>query len=104
MTERINSAPEGWSVRHRPAVVAALLFPLVLAGLLIVAGWFYDRHLRPSTRQPVAPFPAPGLETFIHEGAQDPHRPRAQPHAEARLAAAKRAVLRDGIAGWERKP
>lgn len=104
MDERREAVPEGWSVRHRPAVIAALAVPLVLAVLLIVAGWFYDRDLRPTIRQSVTPFPAPGLETFIHDGAQDPYRPRSPVKPDPAIATAKRAIVRDGIVGWKQQP
>jgi len=104
MDERPEAEPEGWSVRHRPPLIAAVAVPAVLAALLMGAGWLYDRELRPSTRQPVTPFPAPGLETFIHDGTQDPHRQPARVEPDAQLAAAKHAVVADGIAGWERRP
>lgn len=104
MVERPEAIPESWSVRHRPAVVAAVAVPVLLAGLLLAGGWLYDRDLRPSTRRPVTPFPSPGLETFIHDGTEDPYRPRVGTLPDPRIAAAKRAVVEDGIAGWERQP
>ena len=104
MVERPEAVPEGWAVRHRPAVIAAVAVPLVLMLILLAAGWLYDRELRPSTRQPVTPFPAPGLETSIHDGAQDPYRPRVKAVHDSQVTAAKRTVVQDGIAGWERQP
>lgn len=104
MDERPAAAPEGWSVRHKPAVIAAVATPLLLALLLVVAGWFYDRDLRPATRAPTTPFPAPGLETAIHDGARDPHRPPVVVEPDMQVRAAKRAVLAEGIAGWDRRP
>ena len=91
---------EGWSVRHRPAMIAALAVPCGLAALLFAAGWFYERDLRPGARQPVTPFPAPGLETFVHDGARDPHRPLPPVRRDARIAAAKRAVAAGSLTGW----
>lgn len=96
-----DRAPEGWGVRHRPAVIAALATPMVLALLLFAAGRFYIRDLRPATRQPVHVQPAPGLETYIHDGVNDPERPPARPRADPRIKAAKRSVVRTGLAGWD---
>ena len=104
MDERPAAAPEGWHVRHRPAVIAGLATPLALVVLLLVTGWLYDRHLRAKTQQPVTTFPAPGLETFIHDGTKDPYRLQRKPQPDAAVTAAKRAVVADGIAGWERQP
>jgi len=104
MDERPEEAAEGWSVRHRPAVIAGLATPVVLLVLLLVSGWLYNRELRPATRQPVTAFPAPGLQTFIHDGTQDPYRPRIKAQPDAQVMAAKRAIVADGIAGWERQP
>ena len=101
MTDRSDVDAEGWAVRHRPAVIAAVAVPCGLAACLFAAGWLYDRDLRPAARQPVTPFPAPGLETEIHDGARDPHRPLAPVRSDPRIAVAKRAVVGSGIAGWE---
>lgn len=97
MAER---GPEGWGVRHRPAVIAALATPTLLALLLFGAGRFYIRDLRPGTRQPVHTQPAPGLETYIHDGVRDPERPLPHPRADPRIEAAKRSVTRTGLPGW----
>jgi hypothetical protein len=94
-------APEGWGVRHRPAVVAAVATPVVVALLLLAAGWFYTRALKPETRAPVHTFPAPGLESYIHDGVNDPQRPPPRPRADPRIEAAKRSVAQGGLAGWE---
>lgn len=96
-----DAEPEGWGVRHRPAVIAALVTPPTLALLLAAAGWFYVRDLRPATREPVHIQPAPGLETYIHDGVNDPQRLPPRPRTDPRLAAAKRAVVADGLPGWE---
>jgi len=103
MDERPAAAPERWDVRHRPALIAGLATPVVMLALLLVSGWLYNRNLRPRTQQPVTAFPAPGLQTFIHDGVEDPYRLRPRTRPDAQVAAAKRAVVADGIAGWERQ-
>ena len=103
MDERPAAAPEDWEVRHRPALIAGLVTPAILLVLLLAAGWLYNRNLRPKTGQPVTAFPAPGLQTFIHDGVKDPYRPRLRDTQDAQIAAAKRAVVADGITGWERQ-
>ena len=99
MAER-DDRPEGWDVPHRPAVIAAIATPAVLLALLIAAGIFYDRDLRPGTTQPVKAQPAPGLETYIHDGANDPYRPKAIAPRDPAFAAVKRGLVADGLPGW----
>lgn len=96
-----DTTPEGWGVRHRPAVIAAIVAPLALGLLLLIAGWFYTARLKPQIRQPVHAFPAPGLETYIHEGARDPYIPPKRPRADPAVTAAKRSVAKTGLPGWE---
>ncbi|SEM57245.1 hypothetical protein SAMN05192583_0680 [Sphingomonas gellani] len=103
MAER-DDVPEGWSVRHRPALVAALATPLVLTVLLAIAGWLYCERLRPVVRQPVTAFPAPGLETFVHDGVADPYRPSRHTRPDPTIAAAKRSVVDGGIRDWQGRP
>ena len=103
MDERPAASPEEWHVRHRPALIAGLATPVVLLVLLLITGWLYNRNLRPLTQQPVTAFPAPGLQTFIHDGVEDPYRPRPRATPDAQVAAAKRAIVADGIPGWERQ-
>ena len=93
-------APEGWHVPQRPAFIAAVAVPLVLLIVVAAAGRLYDRHLRPAHRQPVTTFPAPGVETFIHDGVRDPVRHPAPPAQDAAVAAAKRQVAAQGLADW----
>lgn len=101
MAER---GPEAWGVRHRPAVIAALATPALLALLLLGAGRLYIADLRPATRQPVHTQPAPGLETYIHDGVGDPERPPPRPRTDPRIEAAKRSVARTGLPGWGAAP
>lgn len=96
----VDDAPEGWHVRHRPAVLAAATTPLILGLLLFGAGQLYVRKVKPATRQPVHVFPAPGLETYIHDGANDPKRVPPRLRRDGSIAVAKHAVVRDGLAGW----
>lgn len=95
-----DDAPEGWEVRHRPALIAAVAMPAVMLALLLVAGHFYDADLRPKTWRPIVTQPAPGLETYIHDGGKDPHRPHRVARPDPSIAAAKRAVAAEGLPGW----
>lgn len=101
MGDETDDAPEGWRVRQRPAVIAGVATPIVLLGLLVFAAQFYDKDLRPSQRPRVTAFPAPGVETFIHDGVEDPNRRTRRIPTDPRIEAAERAVARDGLAGWE---
>ena len=101
MTEGRASEPEGWQVRHRPALIAALAVPVALLTLLIAASFAYNRTIRPNTFQPVTTLPGPGLETFVHDGVEDPRRPAVRTRPDPQVQAAKRAVVREGLAGWE---
>ena len=100
MTEDRNAEPEGWQVPHRLGLTAALAIPVALLALLIVAGFGYNRTIRPAPLQPVTTFPGPGVETFVHDGVEDPQRPHVRTQADPRVQAAKRAVVRDGLAEW----
>lgn len=96
-----DPAPEGWSIpQARPAVVAVAALALLLI-MLLVAGWFYRQNLQPRRHQPVTTFPAPGIEAFIHDGAADPHRPQPKVRPDPAIETAKRAVVADGLSGWE---
>lgn len=91
---------EGWSVAQRPLTIAALGVPVLLLTALLVAGWFYDRDLRPAAHRVVTTFSAPGVEAFIHDGTRDPHRPPTPPHVDRSVEAAKRAVVASGLPGF----
>lgn len=91
---------EGWRVSQRRGFIAAALVPLVLGLCVVGAGRLYDRNLRALHRQPVTTFPAPGVETFIHDGQGDPKRPPHAAPADPTLAAAKRAVVAGGLPDW----
>lgn len=93
--------PEGWDVRHRPALIAAAVLPTVIFALLLIAGHFYNADLRQKTWRPVTGFPRPGLETFIHDGGEDPRRPHPIARPDPSIAAAKHAVATQGLPGWE---
>lgn len=92
---------EGWVVPQRRGFLAAVLIPLGLALCVVGAGRLYDRHLRARHWQPTSTFPAPGVETFIHDGRGDPERPQSRPPADPTLAAAKHAVATAGLPGWD---
>jgi hypothetical protein len=91
---------EGWTVAQRRGFIAAVLTPLVLALCVVGAARLYDRYLRPQHRQPIATFPAPGVETYIHDGVGDPKRTPRRAAADPALAAAKRAVVAAGLPNW----
>jgi hypothetical protein len=93
-----DDAPEGWHVPQRPAMIAAVAAPLTLLAVVSGAGWLYTHTLKPVPRQPIA-LPAPGVESYIHDGARDPVRREAKPKRDARIEAAKRAVVAQG---WSR--
>ena len=101
MAEERDGEPEGWQVKHRPGVIAAMAIPVTLLALLIAAGFVYNRTIRPNAFQPVMMFPGPGLETRVHDGVEDPRRPSIRARPDPQVDAAKRAVARDGLAGWD---
>lgn len=93
--------PEGWAVPMvKPLAAAGATLGMLLA-MLTLAGWVYHKHLQSHRFQPLATFPAPGVETFIHDGTRDVDRPPPPPRADADLEQAKRAVVAGGIPGWE---
>lgn len=100
MADANDDTPEGWGVRQKPALIAGLATPVLLLIALLVAGWFYDRDLRPKTQQPIVSFPAPGLETFVHDGVQDPQRPAGPATPLPAIEQAKRSVVSGGLVGW----
>lgn len=87
---------ETWRVPQRaPAIAAAAL--LVLVAILLVLAWrVYAGSIAPTRHPPLTTFPAPGVETFVHDGVRDPERPRAAPTPDRALAAAKAAVVAEG--------
>jgi len=90
-----DDTPEGWHVPQRPAMIFAVAAPLTLLAVAAGAGWLYDRDLAPK-RGPVTPFPAPGVESFVHDGGNDPVRPASKPKRDAPVEAAKRAIVANG--------
>jgi hypothetical protein len=90
-----DDAPEGWQVPQRRAVIAAIAAPLTLLALVAGAGWLYERDFAVRQR-PVTAFPAPGVESYVHDGARDPERPELKPQRDAQVDAAKRAVVAGG--------
>lgn len=95
MAER-DDEPEGWAVRTRPAYIAAAVTPVMLLVGVLAAGWGYTKYLQPETRQGVKPFPAPGIESYIHDGLGDPERVRPRTKTDAAVETAKRAAIAEG--------
>jgi hypothetical protein len=91
-----DDTPEGWQVPQRIPMIAAAVIPLVLLILLLGSAWFYDRDLAPTRRAPTHSFPAPGIETYVHGGARDPHDAVVYPGPDPRIEAAKHAILAQG--------
>lgn len=81
---------------QRTPALAAIGLLSVIATLLVLAGHVYDTHIAPRHRAPVSTFPAPGVETYVHDGALDPERPRPHATVDPALAAAERAVVAEG--------
>lgn len=102
MAEREKPRHEGWQVAQRPAVLGAVLVPLGLLGSLLLAGRAYEGKIEPRHFQPVRTFPAPGVETFIHDGTGDPHRPKSRPAPDRGVEAAEREIVQEGLPGWTR--
>ncbi len=99
MAER-DRTPETWRVPFARGLLIAVAMPLVLLASLVVAGLVYDRTLRPLTAFEVAPLPTPQLETRINIPTVDPRRAPEPRSADARIAAAKKAVVLTGLRGW----
>lgn len=95
MAEQDDAAPEGWQVPQGRALLAMLLIPLLLALAVWGSARVYDRRVKPRLYRDVATFPAPGIETYIHDGESDPVRTPARPHADAAIEAAKRSLVAD---------
>lgn len=95
-----DPAPEGWGIPTRTATRALVAVPLFLLAMLSLAVWFYDGHLRPTRARPVTPFPAPGIETYVHPGQGDPDMPTPRPAPDAHVRAAMREVAAEGLPGW----
>jgi hypothetical protein len=93
-----DDAPEGWHVPQRRAMIFAAVAPLTLLAVVAGAGWLYRRDLAPHYA-PVIPLPAPGIESFPHDGGNDPVRPAPQPKRDAPVEAAKRAIVAQG---WQK--
>lgn len=93
-----DDAPEGWQVPQRRAMIAAILAPVTLLVVVVGAGWLYEHGIK-GQRPSVTPFPAPGIESYVHDGVRDPERPAPRAQHDARIGAAKRAIVADG---WPR--
>jgi hypothetical protein len=92
--------PEGWQVPFRRTATIAGIVPFVLLALLALAGWAYDRTLRPRTMFDVSPLPAPALETRVNTPGGDPQRAAHPTPPDPRIAAAKARVATQGLADW----
>lgn len=99
MAERADDGPEGWRVPQRVPMIAAAAVPLGLLALLSLAGRFYELRLAPPHPAATA-FPAPGIETFLHDGVRHPAAPQPKPAPDPAIAAAKRLVIAEGLPGW----
>lgn len=87
---------ETWRVPQRAPAIAAVALLVLVAVLLLLAWRVYARDIAPKRHAPTTTFPAPGIETFVHDGVRDPERPRATPTPDVTLTAAKRAVVAEG--------
>lgn len=97
MTEHSHDPPpESWDVPQRRAMIVAVSVPVALLAMLFLAGRLYDRDLRPQHLRPVTAFPAPGLESAVHDGGGDPHRIPDSARGEPAVEAAKRDVVAEG--------
>lgn len=92
--------PENWTVPEVKPLGVALATLGMLIAVLLLAGWFYRQRIEPKRQQPVRTFPAPGVETFTHDGAHDPDRLRLPLPADPAVEAAKRQVVAEGLPGW----
>ena len=101
--EREEDAPEGWHVPQRPVMIAAVLVPLTLLVLLLAAGAWYDRSVRPQRIAPVHSFPAPGIEAFAHDGLMDRGRRTRPGPVDASIARAEAEVAASGLPGWDKR-
>ena len=95
-----SAHPQGWQVPQRTPVLVAVAVLALLLALLGVAGWVYRSTLAPQHTQPMHSFPAPGVESFVHDGVEDPHTPSSPPRRDPAIEAAKRDIVAHGIAGW----
>lgn len=102
MAERPDAEPEGWHVPQRAPMIAAAVLPLLLLVLLAIAAHVYATHWEGERNRAPKIFPAPGIESYIHDGPLDPDRAPARPAPDPAIVAAKRAVVTQGIAGWHR--
>lgn len=93
---------EGWRVAQRRPLFAALTTLAFVAVMLGVAGYAYERTIAPKRTLSVQPFPAPGIESAIHDGAGDPVRPQPAVRPDREIEAAKDAVVAEGLPGWRR--
>lgn len=92
--------PEGWGVPTASATRILIAVPLVLLAMLSLAAWFYEGHLKPARARPVTPFPAPGIETYVHPGQGDPDMPAPHPSPDPHVQTAAREVAAEGLPGW----
>lgn len=90
---------EGWHVPQRLPIAVAAATVMLIVALLLVAAREYQ-GLRFAHRGAVNTFPAPGIETFAHDGVEDPHRPAASAARDPAIERAKHAVVAQGLAGW----
>ena len=91
---------EGWAVRQRIGIAAAVTTPLLLLLALLFFGNWYGSTLRPLTVEHVTPFPRPGVVLERVTATRDPNQPAPRATPDAAIQDAKRSVAAEGITGW----
>ena len=103
MADERDDEPEGWGVPFRIGAISGIAVPVVLGLAVLAAGAVYDHTLRPKIVYTVTPQPAPGLETDIHAGTNDPEVAPPLAYPDPYIERAKAEVAAQGIAGWNRR-
>ncbi|MGN6621558.1 MAG: hypothetical protein ACTHKR_10910 [Sphingomonas sp.] len=95
---------ESWAVPFRIGAISGVMTPVVLVLIVLGCGAIYRHSLRPALVYSVTPQPAPGLETAIHPGTNDPEVAMPPTKPDPAITRAKREIVAGGLAGWESKP